>query len=153
MNISIISVREHPEYLDRAVDYFASKWGIDRKVYEDCIGNSIITESSLPRWYLMLKNEDIIGSYGLIANDFISRQDLWPWLAALYVEESERGSALGSRLLAHGRREAVKLGFSKLYLCTDHIGYYEKYGWRYIGDGFGVSGNAHRIYEIYIRLK
>ncbi|MCL2884268.1 MAG: GNAT family N-acetyltransferase [Oscillospiraceae bacterium] len=143
----IISIREHPAYLDRAVDYFASKWGIDRKVYEDCIGNSITTESPLPRWYLLLKEDGIIGSYGLIVNDFMSRQDLWPWFAALYVEESERGWALGSRLLAHGQKEAKKLGFPKLYLCTDHVGYYEKYGWRYIGDGFGISGNAHRIYE------
>ena len=146
--IQILAVREHPEYLDRAVDYFASKWGVDRKGYYDCISNSLTAESPLPRWYLMLKSGEIIGSYGLIVNDFISRQDLWPWLCALYVEESERGKALGSHLLAHGRVEAAKLGFKKLYLTTDHIGYYEKYGWRYIADGYGFSGDKGRIYEI-----
>ena len=147
-NINIISVREYPEYLNRAVDYFSSKWGINRNIYQDCIANSLTTESSLPRWYLMIKDDEIIGSYGLIVNDFISRQDLWPWLCAVYVEESERGQALGSRLLEHGRKEAAKLGFPIVYLCTDHVGFYEKYGWRYIGGAYGVSGSKTRIYEI-----
>lgn len=149
MEYKIISVRENPEYLERAVDYFSTKWGIERIIYQDCISNSITTKSSLPRWYLMLNNDDeIIGSYGLITNDFISRQDLWPWLCALYVDENYRGKALGGKLLEHGRREAFKLGFEKLYLATDHIGYYEKYGWEYIGTGYHPWGDESRIYEI-----
>jgi len=151
-NINIIAVREHPEYLDRAVDYFSSKWGVDRNVYQDCIANSLDTESPLPRWYLMMKGEcgetpRIIGSYGLIVNDFISRQDLWPWLCAVYIEESERGKALASRLLEHGRKEAARLGFPTAYLSTDHVGLYEKYGWQYIGQGYGVSGRETRMYK------
>ena len=146
--IQILAVREHPEHLGRAVDYLTAKWGVNRKVYHDCIFNSLTTKSPLPRWYLMLKNDEIIGSYGLIVNDFNSRQDLWPQLCALYVEENERGKALGSRLLAHGREEAAKLGFNKLYLATDHTGYYEKYGWRYIGDVYGHDGDIGRLYEI-----
>ena len=93
----------------------------------------------------MMSGEQIIGCYGLITNDFNSRQDLWPWLAALYVEESERGQALGANLLSHGLQEAKTLGFNKVYLATDHIGYYEKYGWEYIGTAYG-AGDESRIY-------
>ena len=146
-NINIIAVREHPEYLNLAVNYFSSKWGVNRNIYQECISNSITTESSLPRWYLMMQNDKIIGSYGLIVNDFISRQDLWPWLCAVYVDESERGQALGSRLLEHGRKEAAKLGFPIVYLSTDHVGFYEKYGWQYIGQGYGLSGEETRMYK------
>jgi GNAT superfamily N-acetyltransferase len=116
--IQVISVREHPQYLDNAVDYLARKWGISRNIYQDCVSNSLTTESPLPRWYLMMRDGFIIGSYGLIANDFISRQDLWPWLAALYVEENERGNSLGAHLLEHGRAESAQLGFPILYLST-----------------------------------
>lgn len=144
----IISVREHPEYFDRAVDYFASKWGIDRKVYEASISDSLTTQNPLPRWYLMLRGDDIIGSFGLIENDFMVRKDLLPWLCALYVEKSERGKSLGSRLLAYGRQEAEALGFDKLYLCTDHVGYYEKYGWRFFGMEESEWGGRTRVYEI-----
>ena len=30
----IISIKNCPEYSERAIDWFASKWGIDRKEYE-----------------------------------------------------------------------------------------------------------------------
>lgn len=135
MGFKIIGVRENSEYLTKAIDYFTEKWGIDRRIYEDCISNSITTQSPLPRWFLMLNNDEIIGSYGLITNDFISRQDLYPWFCALYIEEKYRGKELGGRLLEHGRIEAAKLGYKKVYLATDHNGYYERYGWVHIGNG------------------
>jgi predicted N-acetyltransferase YhbS len=95
--------------------------------------------------HIMLKGQQIAGCYGLITNDFNSRQDLWPWLATLYIEKSERGRALGSKLLEHGLHEAKQLGFGMVYLATDHIGYYEKYGWEHIGTAYGV-GHENRIY-------
>lgn len=147
MEIKIIGIRENPHYLEQGIEYFASKWNVGRKVYEESITDSITTSSSLPRWYLMLKSDEIIGSYGLIQNDFIDRIDLFPWLCALYVEKNERGKQLGAKLLEHGRIEAAKLGYKKIYLCTDHDRYYEKYNWRYIGNGVHPGGTKSRIYE------
>lgn len=147
-NEQIISVRENPEYYERAVDYFSAKWGIDRKIYEESVADAMNTDKSLPRWYLMLRGDDIIGSYGLIENDFIVRKDLMPWLCALYVEESERGKVLGAKLLRHGQEEAGKLGFNKVYLCTDHAGYYEKYGWTFFGTEESEFGGNARAYSI-----
>lgn len=146
MESIVVSVRENPRYLSLAVNYFSKKWGIDARVYENCISHSLDTQSPLPRWYLLMRNDTIIGSYGLIANDFISRQDLWPWLCALYIEESERNKGFGGMLLLHGRHEAKKLGFEKLYLSTDHTGYYERYGWRFLETAYGPFGES-RVYE------
>lgn len=108
MRVQIIGIRDNPEYLERGIDYFASKWGIDKKIYADSISHSVTTDNPLPRWYLMLKDDEIIGSYGLITNDFISRQDLYPWLCALFIEKDQRGQQLGSKLLEHGRVEAYR---------------------------------------------
>ena len=145
--MKIIAIREYPELLEPAVDYFSSRWGVDRNIYQDCIANSLTTESPLPRWYLMMNGNRIIGSYGLVVNDFISRQDIWSWICAVYIEEDERGKELGSRLLEHSRKEAAKLGFPTIYLSTDHVGFYEKYGWQYIGQGYSIGGKDTRIYK------
>ena len=51
-------------------------------------------------------------------------------------------------LLEHGRKQAALLGFKKLYLATDHIGYYEKSQWNYIANGYHPWGEESRIYEI-----
>jgi len=112
MSYKIISVRDNPEYLEQAADYFSSKWSVGRETYHDSMKHSITTDSTLPRFYLLLKNnEQIVGCVGLITNDFCSRQDLWPWLVALYVEESERGQKLGLMMINHVRAEAKKVRF------------------------------------------
>jgi RimJ/RimL family protein N-acetyltransferase len=147
--VRILALRDAPERLEEAAEYFSTKWGIARIVYEDSIAHSFAdtTDSPLPRWYLLLKGERVIGSYGLISNDFTSRSDIWPWLCALYIEPEERGHAYGALLLAHGRSEAARLGFPKVYLATDHGGYYEKYGWRFLGTCYGSGGEPARLYE------
>ena len=96
MQFDILNVRENPDYLDTAVDYFTLKWGLDRQFYFDSISDSISTKEPLPRWYLMENNKNIIGCFGLIENDFMVRKDLLPWLCGLYIEEDMRGKALGS---------------------------------------------------------
>ncbi|MCF6137762.1 GNAT family N-acetyltransferase [Pseudalkalibacillus berkeleyi] len=147
--MQIISVRENPEYKEKAIKYFQNKWANENsvKVYEDSISNSINTDSPLPIWYLMIDSGKIIGCVGLITNDFISRMDLMPWVCALYIEESSRGKSLGIELLLRAQADAKKIGYNKIYLCTDHIGYYEKYGFTYIGDGYHPWGSKSRIYE------
>jgi N-acetylglutamate synthase-like GNAT family acetyltransferase len=145
---NIVGIRNNKEYLERAVDYFSNRWNIDRRIYNDCISNSITTDSLLPRWYLMLNNEETIGGYGLITNDFISRQDLFPWLCALYIEEAYRGGQLGAKLLEQGKAEAAKLGYKKVFLSTDLGSYYEKYGWKFIAKGFHPWEAESFIYEI-----
>ena len=121
----IINIREFPEWLDRAADYFTAKWNIDRQLYIESMTDSLTTAQPVPRWFLMLREEDIIGCFGLIENDFMVDTELCPWLCGLYVEPQERGRQLGSRLLGRGLLEAAALGFDKVYLNTDHVGYYK----------------------------
>lgn len=148
MKYRILSIRDNPEYSERAIDWFASKWGIDRLEYEKSFNDCLTKNESLPQWYLAIgENDEIIGGCGLIQNDFVDRTDLFPYLCALYVEEKARGHALGSKLLEYARTDAGRLGFDKLYLCTDHTSYYEKYGWKHIGTGHHPWGETSRIYE------
>jgi len=144
----ILSVREHPSLAGDFIAFFQRRWASEDSmmVYDDCIRSCLSSKSPLPQWYAMRLDGRIIAGAGLITNDFISRMDLWPWLAALYVDEEFRGRALGSRLIRHALRDAARLGFDNLYLCTDHIGYYEKYGFEYIGDGHHPWGESSRIY-------
>ncbi len=148
--MEVISIKKFPEYKDRAIKYFQNKWASPNSmnVYDDCVTNCITTTSPIPQWYLLLDNDKIIGCAGLITNDFISRMDLYPWLCALYIDKEYRGNAYGSLLLEQAKTDAKTGGFSHLYLCTDHIGYYEKYGYKYIGIGYHPWGESSRIYAL-----
>jgi tRNA (cmo5U34)-methyltransferase len=144
----IISVRDYPGYSEQAINWFASKWGIDRREYEKSFSDCISKNERLPRWYLAIgRDGEIIGGGGLIRNDSINRSDLFPYLCSLFVEEKVRGNALGAMLLRKARIDGARLGFDKLYLCTEHTTYFEKYGWQYIASGNRPGGRTVRIYE------
>ena len=147
--LKIISVRESPEYVDKAIHYFQTKWSdVLPAIYEDCIRSGLQVKTPLPQWYLMETEEgEIIGGAGLITNDFISRMDLYPWICALFIDEEYRGNAYGALLLEKAKTDAGAAGFDNVYLCTDHVGYYERYGFNYIGEGYHPWGDTSRIYE------
>lgn len=147
--MKIISVRENPEYQNKAIEYISSKWtSVSLIVYEDSIVHSITTSSPLPRWYLLLKEDQIIGCAGLITNDFISRMDLYPWLCALFIEENQRGNSYGLMLIEKIKQDSLNAGFRNLYLSTTLNGFYEKYGFRHIGNGYHPWEEESKIYEI-----
>ena len=147
----VISVRENPNLAQTAIGYIQAAWpDVPGVVYEDCISHSLNASGPLPQWYLLLKDDSPIGCAGLIPNDFISRADLWPWLCALFISPGERGNGYASLLIERCKQDCRRLGFSALYLITDHIGLYEKHGFRFLGTGFGVSGQPTRIYEFHL---
>ena len=147
--MEVISVREKPEYRDLAIRYFQKHWASEDSmmVYEDCIGHCIGAKAPLPQWYLLMDGEEILGCAGLITNDFISRMDLYPWLCALYIEEACRGKALGRLLIEKCKEDTKAAGFEKLYLCSDHVGYYEHYGFTRIGTGYHPWSETSGIFE------
>ncbi|NLZ73322.1 MAG: GNAT family N-acetyltransferase [Bacteroidales bacterium] len=147
--MQIISVREKPEYKEQIIAYLQKSWPeILPEIYSDGINHSINSPNPLPQWYVLEKENKLIGCAGLITNDFISRMDLYPWLVALFIEEEHRGNAYAQLLIEKVKSDARKAGFKNLYLTTDHIGFYEKQGWRYIGKGYHPWGEQPRIYEI-----
>lgn len=145
----VISIRKNPEYKKIGIRYFQKCWpSILPEIYEDCISHSIGARDHLPQWYLLEIYDKIIGCAGLITNDFISRGDLYPWLNALFIQESYRGNAYAKILIEKVKEDARSFGYIYLYLATSHIGYYERYGFDYIGDGYHPWGEQSRIYQI-----
>ena len=147
--MKIVSVRENPEFADEAVRYVSACWPeVPSVLYEDCIRHAVGASGPLPQWYLLVADGEIGGCAGLFTNDFISRMDLWPWACALYVDERLRGHAYGRSLLERAAADARRAGFRTMYLSTDHVGLYEKWGFRYIGQGYHPWHEESRIYGL-----
>ena len=153
--LRMVSVRERPELAPDVIAFFQKHWATpaSAKVYEDCIQSCLTAASPLPDWVMLMDGAEIVAGAGLIPNDFISRMDLTPWLCALIVEPEWRGHALGARLIRRLRSDAARMGFDRLYLCTDHVGYYEKYGFEYLADGWHPWGESSRIYAAPARME
>ena len=141
-----VTLREQPELLDAAADWFHAKWGVPKEAYLACMTAYLKNETEYG-WYLCLNREQIIGGLGVIENDFHNRKDLSPNVCAVYTEEAFRGQGIAGHLLTMVVDDMASKGISPLYLVTDHIGFYERYGWQFLcmvqGDG---EPNLSRMY-------
>ncbi|PFA63202.1 GNAT family N-acetyltransferase [Bacillus sp. AFS015802] len=147
--MKIIELQKDSNRFEEAVNVFWKQWGSEDNYtfYHDCMFHSCRTEEDLPRFYIALQEDEIIGTYALLRNDLNSRQDLYPWFACLYVAPGHRGDGLGSILLEHALKEVHEKGYNRLYLTTDLEGYYEKYGWTHTTEAIGLGGDSLKVYE------
>ncbi len=81
---------------------------------------------------VLLNNDILIGFISIFPIDEDERKDLSPWYATMYVKEEFRGKGYSKILNNAILEEAKNRGFKKLYLKTDLINYYEKFGAKFL---------------------
>ncbi len=133
-----ISLREKTELKEAAAEWFHGKWGVPAEAYLACM-NDYLDKKTEYGWYLCMDGDQIAAGMGVIENDFHDRKDLKPNVCAVYTEEEYRGKGIAGKLLNMTVEELRSKGISPVYLVSDHIGFYEKYGWEFLcmvqGDG------------------
>ena len=133
-----ITLRENPAFKGPAAEWFHHKWGVPEEAYLECMENYLNKETEYG-WYLCLDGDKIIGGLGVIDNDFHDRKDLSPNICAVYTEEEYRNKGIAGHLLDLAVADLKEKGITPVYLVTDHIGFYERYGWEFFclvqGDG------------------
>ncbi|MBE6614972.1 MAG: GNAT family N-acetyltransferase [Ruminococcaceae bacterium] len=144
----IVSINDRPDLLEAAAAWFSDRWHIPTAAYLDSMREGLAVPGRIPKWYIVLAEEGIAGGCGIIANDFHDRPDLTPNLCALWVDEAYRCRGIAGELLAEAAQEAGRMGYSMLYLVTDHTSFYERYGWRFLTMVNGDDGCPTRLYGI-----
>lgn len=139
MDCPIIRLKDQPELLTAAAQWFHEKWGIPPEAYLESMQQCLAGNHPVPQWYLALEQDRIIGGLGVIENDFHNRKDLTPNVCAVYTEEDRRLQGIAGALLARVCSDMKEQGIDTLYLLTDHTSFYERYGWEFFcmvqGDG------------------
>ena len=146
--LKFCKLRNCPKLLKPAAEWFAEKWGIAEEIYLESIERCLRQKEEIPQWYVLIDEEgNIAAGAGMIDNDFHSRKDLTPNLCALYVEERYRNRGLARWILDEIRAEAGNMGYDKLYLVTDHMGFYERCGWKFLTMAKDQEAMPIRLYE------
>lgn len=146
MDYAFITLKQKPELALCVAKWFNSKWGVPVQAYLDCI-QAYISNQTEYGWYICMHGDDIVGGLGVIENDFHDRKDLTPNVCAVYTEEKHRKKGIAGALLNMAVNDLRTKGISPVYLVTDHVGFYERYGWEFLcmvqGDG---EPNMTRMY-------
>jgi len=147
--MKIIPLYQAPHHAKQVTEWLWREFGsLESRDFFASVVASSQKEGALPLTFIAVDQQDcLLGTVGLWRCDLISRQDLWPWLAALYIDESQRGKGLGSQLQAHVIHYAQTRGFDTLYLYSACQDYYERFGWQYMGEGIDYPATSVHLYR------
>ena len=133
--MKIINITNNTKYLKEYIALCYLEWSekekelteyIDYKLRKLKIENNIILILGL------VDHNKLVGFISLLKKDGDCEVKLTPWYATMYVKKEYRGRGY-SRILNDALLEKTKrLGYTKVYLKSNLINYYEKFGAIYI---------------------
>ena len=126
-----VTLRQKPELKEEAAILFHDIWGVPQEAYLECM-EAYLNNTTEYGWYLCLDGGHIVGGLGVIENDFHNRKDLTPNVCAVYTKKEYRCQGIAGQLLDIVVKDMKAKGISPLYLITDHITFYERYGWEFL---------------------
>ncbi|MBE6150069.1 MAG: GNAT family N-acetyltransferase [Firmicutes bacterium] len=134
--MKVINLKNNINYLKEYFLLCSMEWGNPKtkeemEIYVNKKINSLQNNDKLISVLGLVENE-LIGFISLFKYDGDERKDLTPWYATMYVKKEYRGKGYSKILNDTILNEAKTLGYGKVYLKSDLINYYEKFGAKYI---------------------
>lgn len=96
--------------------------------------------------YLLAEGDRLVSFLTLAHRDCVDADSLWPWIGFVHTAPEFRGHRYVGRLIEHAMRKAGMHGAQQVYICTDHVGLYEKYGFEYLTNRVSIYGEDSRVY-------
>lgn len=106
---------------------------------EDLVGASKVL--------MLVEGENLISFCTLAEKDDVQPTDLTPWIGWIYTFPAYRRNRLAGELISHAEQLARNDGAKNVYISTNHIGLYEKYGYEFFAAAKDVEGEDTRIYR------
>lgn len=111
---------------------------------------------SLPLSFIAFWGDLPVGMISIKDNDLANREDLLPWLSALYVIPEHRKKGIGTQLINTVLDTALKMKYGRIFLFIDsrYMDRLEKYytsrGWIFLDEDTDSDGNRTKIlfYEL-----
>lgn len=96
----------------------------------------------------MLTDGDKLVAFSTFAPlDEIQPTELTPWVGFVYTFPEYRGQHCAGKVLDWCESMATVMGKENIYISTDHIGLYEKYGYSFMQMMTTHSGEEARVYK------
>lgn len=99
------------------------------------------------RLFIMENGGKLAAFLTLTHTDSIRDDTLFPWIGFVFTVPEYRGHRYSGQLIGRACEAAAADGYNTVWLNTDHVGFYEKYGFEYIEDRIDICGENARLYR------
>ena len=95
---------------------------------------------------LLTDGDELISFCSYAEKDDIQPTELTPWMGFVYTFPEHRGHRYVGKLFEEIERIAKEKGNPEVYISTNHIGLYEKYGCEFMAQMNDMNGTPSRVY-------
>lgn len=96
---------------------------------------------------IALDNNKIAGYCTVTKVDCIPDLTYTPYIGYIFVDECYRGKRLSQKMIQYAMAYLESVGFEYVYLISDHVNLYEKYGFEVIDVKMAPWGSEEKIYR------
>ena len=98
------------------------------------------------RVLLLTEGDELISFCTYAQKDDIQPTELTPWMGFVYTFPEHRGHRCAGSLFEEIEQLAKREHITKVYISTNHVGLYEKYGCEYYAQMKDMDGEPSRVY-------
>jgi len=120
--LDISFLADRPEALTRVSELVHGEWGgkFHRSLEQtESDFREMLHRNQIPFTLVGHLDGKLVATSTVVACDLAERKDLYPWLAAVYVDASQRGRGYGAALVRAACERVASLGNERLYLYTE----------------------------------
>ena len=124
-------------------------WGAGQYLYRLLNNNQLLDLCGNSTKVLMLvEGKTLISFCTLAEQDDVRDTSLTPWIGFVYTFPEFRGHRYLGKLLEYAKNVAASEGATHIYISTNHIGLYEKYGYSFYKLMKDDENQDSRVYKI-----
>lgn len=123
-------------------DWEAGQWLAElltQNKLQDMVGNGVLVP-------MLTDGEELVSFCTFAPLDEIQPTGDSPWIGFMYTFPKYRGHRNAGVLIDWCECMATIMGKDNIYISTDHIGLYEKYGYEFLNTQITLHGEESRIY-------
>lgn len=96
--------------------------------------------------FVAMIDSEIIGFCTFLKTDYYPENRYTPWNSTIFVDEKFRGRRISEHMINKVIEYAKDQGFTKVYIPSDMIGFYERYGFKKIDELQNYDGDFDNIF-------
>lgn len=147
--MTILPLYAAPQYAPQVTDWLWQAFGgetLPRQFFASIVQHSQTAEA-LPLTFIAVEGEQLLGTIGLWRCDLISPPGSVSTAGGAVRRARRPRSGAGRKTAAACDRLCRRAGFRELYLYSACRDFYERFGWRYIGEGLDYPATAVHLYR------